>query len=173
MTKSNLLEKLYQHAFDMVQFGEAKNTTLIAFNVVAITGMSFLCHFTANNYVCYYACFSILFSSIGIFIGFSALIAKVKNKSHEINLTKNDNLLYFATVAHMNDIDLLEKISSIYGFTTENENYERDLAKQAIITSQIASRKFKLYNRAIGFTFAGIATPMSIIVYKLIIERDK
>ena len=73
----------------------------------------------------------------------------------------------------MTDIDLLEKISSIYGFTTENENYERDLAKQAIITSQIASRKFKLYNRAIGFTFAGIATPMSIIVYKLIIERDK
>ena len=173
MTKSNLLEKLYQHAFDMVQFGEAKNTTLIAFNIVAIIGMSFLCHYTSNNYVCYYACFAIFFSSIALFIGFTALIAKVKNKSHEINLTKNDNLLYFATVAHMTDIDLLEKISSIYGFTTENENYERDLAKQAIITSQIASRKFKLYNRAIGFTFAGIATPMSIIVYKLIIERDK
>ncbi len=173
MTKSNLLEKLYQHAFDMVQFGEAKNTTLIAFNVVAIIGMAFLCYFTSNSYICYYACFAIFFSGIAIFIGFSALIAKVKNKSHEINLTKNDNLLYFATVAHMTDIDLLDKISSIYGFITENENYERDLAKQAIITSQIASRKFKLYNRAIGFTFAGIATPVCILVYKLIIDRDK
>ena len=36
MTRSTLLEKLYQHAFDMVQFGESKNTTLISFNVAAI-----------------------------------------------------------------------------------------------------------------------------------------
>jgi hypothetical protein len=173
MTRSTLLEKLYQHAFDMVQFGESKNTTLIAFNVTVIIGMSFTCHFTSNFYICYYACFAILFSGISILIGFSALVAKVKNKSYEINLTKNDNLLYFATVAHMTDTDLLEKISLNYGCISDNENYERDLAKQAIITSQIASRKFKLYNLAIGFAFAGIATPVSIVVYKLIIDRDK
>ncbi|MEI7628655.1 MAG: Pycsar system effector family protein [Bacteroidota bacterium] len=173
MTRSTLLEKLYQHAFDMVQFGESKNTTLISFNVAAIIGMAFVCHFTSNFYICYYACFAILFSGISILIGFSALIAKVKNKTYDINLTKNDNLLYFATVAHMTDTDLLEKLSSNYGCISENENYERDLAKQAIITSQIASRKFKLYNLAIGFTFAGIATPISVLVYKFLIDRDK
>lgn len=173
MTRISLLEKLYQHANDMVQFGESKNTTLISFNVAVIIGMAFTCHFTTDFYFCYYACFAILFSGISILIGFSALIAKVKNKTYEINLTKNDNLLYFATVAHMTDTDLLEKISSQYECISENENYELDLAKQAIITSQIASRKFKLYNLAIGFTFAGIATPLSILLYKLIIDRDK
>jgi hypothetical protein len=173
MTKSTLLEKLYQHAYDMVQFGESKNTTLIAFNVAVIIGMSIVCHLTTNSYVCYYACFAILFSGISILIGLSALIAKVKNKTYDINLTKNDNLLYFATVAHMTDTDLLEKISSHYNCISDNENYERDLARQAIITSQIASRKFKLYNRAIGFTFAGIATPVSFLVYKLIFDSDK
>jgi hypothetical protein len=173
MTRSSLLEKLYQHAFDMVQFGESKNTTLIAFNVAVIIGMAFTSHFTSNSYICYYACFAILFSGISILIGFSALIAKVKNISYDINLTKKDNLLYFATVAHMTDSDLLEKISAHYSCISDNENYERDLAKQAIITSQIASRKFKLYNLAIGYTFAGIATPLSILVYKLIIVSDK
>jgi hypothetical protein len=173
MTRSTLLEKLYQHAYDMVQFGESKNTTLIAFNVVIIIGMAIVSHLTSNNSVCYYAWFSILFSGISILIGFSALIAKVKNKTYEINLTKNDNPLYFATVAHLTDTDLLDKISSLYSCISDNENYERDLAKQAIITSQIASRKFKLYNLAIGFTFAGIATPVSILVYKLIIDSDK
>ncbi len=173
MTKSNLLEKSYQHASEMVQFGESKNTTLIAFNVVVIIGMTIVSYICSNNYVCYYAYFSILFSGISILIGFSALIAKVKNKSHVINLTQNDNPLYFATVAHLTDTELLDKISYLYGCISENENYERDLARQAIITSQIASRKFKLYNQAIGFTFAGIATPVSILVYKLIIDRDK
>jgi hypothetical protein len=157
----------------MVQFGESKNTTLIAFNVATIIGMSIVSDLTTNSYVCYYAWFAILFSGISLLIGFSALIAKVKNKTYDINLTKNDNLLYFATVAHLTDSELLEKISSHYGCISENENYELDLAKQAIITSQIASRKFKLYNLAIGFTFVGIATPVSILVYKLIIDRDK
>lgn len=173
MTRISLLEKLYQHAFDMVQFGESKNISLIAFNTVTIIGMAFALHFSSNMYICYYALFAIISTGISILIGFSALIAKVKNKTYEINLTKNDNLLYFATVAHMTDSDLLEKLSSHYNCISENENYERDLAKQAIITSQIASRKFLLFNWAIGFTIAGIATPLSILVYKLIIVRDK
>lgn len=173
MTKSTLLDKLYQNAFDMVQFGESKNNTLIAFNAVIIVGMAVVSHVTTNCYLCYYASFSILFSGISVLICFSAVIAKVKNKSHEIYLTKNDNPLFFATVAHMTDMELLEKISSLYGCTSDNENYERDLAKQAIITSQIASRKFKLYNQAIGFALAGIATPVSILIYKFLIDRDK
>lgn len=173
MTKSTLLDKLCQNAFDMVQFGESKNNTLIAFNTVIIVGMAVLSQVTSNCYICYYAYSSIFLSSISILIAFSAVVAKVKNKSHEIYLTKNDNPLFFATVAHMTDLELLEKISSLYGCTSDNENYELDLAKQAIITSQIASRKFKLYNLAIGFTLAGIATPVSILIYKLLIDRDK
>lgn len=173
MKKSTLLDKLYNHAFDMVKFGEAKNTTLIAFNVVIIVGMTIIAITTSTSYVFYYAIFAILMSAISVLIGFSALIAKVKNKSHEIYLTKNDNPLFFATVAHMTDEELIERITSLYSCVSENENYEKDLAKQAIITSQIASRKFKLYNLAIGFTFSGIATPISIVLYKLFIDQDK
>jgi hypothetical protein len=172
MTISTLLDKLYNHAFDMVKFGEAKNTTLIAFNVAIIGGMTLIAITTSASYIYYYASFVIIMSSIALFIGFSALVAKVKNKTHEINLTKNDNPLYFATVAHLTDQELIERIISLYNCISENENYERDLAKQAIITSQIASRKFKLYNLAIGFTFGGIATPVSILIYKFLIDRD-
>lgn len=173
MTISTLLDKLYNHAFDMVKFGETKNTALIAFNGAIIVGMTKLANDTSNCMVYYYALFVIVMSATSVFIGFSALIAKIKHKPHEISLPKNDNPLFFATVAHMNDQELIEKITSLYNCTTENANYEKDLARQAIITSQIASRKFKLFNLAIGFTFAGIATPVSILIYKLFLDHDK
>jgi hypothetical protein len=173
MTTTGLLEKLYNHAFDMVKFGETKNTVLIAFNGAIIVGMTKLANDTHNIYIYYYSLFILAMCGISVFICSSALIAKIKHKPHEISLPKNDNPLFFATVAHMTYEELLEKLRVEYGCTRENEHYERDLARQAIITSQIASRKFKLFNVAIGFTFCGITTPLSILIYKLFLDHDK
>ena len=111
--------------------------------------------------------------AMSAFLSFSALIAKIKHKLSEISLPKNDNILYFATVAHMTHEELLNKLKSEYNVSSENANLEKDLARQAIIVSQIAARKFRLFNIAISFTFAGIATPISIIMYKVFLDHDK
>lgn len=173
MTTIDILDKLYNHAFDMVKFGETKNTVLIAFNGAIIVGMTKLANDTPNCYVYYYAIFIIAMCAISVFICASALIAKIKHKPHEMSLPKNDNPLFFATVAHMTHEELIEELKNQYGCKAENVNYEKDLARQAIITSQIASRKFKLFNIAITFTFCGIATPISILIYKLFLDHDK
>ncbi len=44
MTRSTLLKMLYKHAFEIVQFAEFKNNTLIVFNKAEITGMAFTYH---------------------------------------------------------------------------------------------------------------------------------
>lgn len=173
MTTTALLDKLYNHTFEMVKFGETKNTVLIAFNGAIIVGMTKLANDTPNCYVYYYALFVIAMCAISAFICFSALIAKIKHKNHEISLPKNDNLLYFATVAHMTHEELLDKLKSEYNCISENANVEKDLARQAVIVSQIAARKFKLFNVAIGFTFSGLLTPISIIIYKTFLDHDR
>lgn len=173
MTTISLLDKLQDHAFDMIKFGEAKNTVLIAFNGAIIVGMSKLANDTPNSVVHYYSIFVISMCAISAFICFSALIAKIKDKPSDFFLPKNDNPLFFATVAYMTQQELLEKLIKEYQCTNENTNYEKDLARQAIVTSQIASRKFKLFNIAIGFTFCGITTPISILIYKLFLDHDK
>lgn len=173
ITTVGLLEKLYNHTFEMVKFGETKNTVLIAFNGAIIVGMTKLANDTPIIYLKYYAIFVIVMCGLSAFISFSALIAKIKHKSYEISLPKNDNTLYFATVAHMTHDELIAKLKSEYNCESGNEGLERDLARQAVIVSQIAARKFKLFNVAISFTFSGIATPLSVLVYKAFLDHDK
>ena len=173
MTISTVLDKLYAHAFDMVKFGETKNNALIAFNGVIILGMSKLAFDTTNDYLYYYALLAIALSTISVFISFFSLVAKIKLEENVFALPKNDNPLFFATIAHLTHEELIEKLHHHYGCASENGNYEKDQAKQAIITSQIASRKFKLFNIAIAFTFCGMATPISFLIYQLFLQRDK
>ena len=68
----------------------------------------------------------------------------------------------------MTDEELITKISENYECESTNKNHEKDLANQVIITSQIAARKFKLYNIAITFMFMGLLTPLSYLIYKII-----
>jgi hypothetical protein len=82
-------------------------------------------------------------------------------------------MLFYATVAQMTPGELVEKLKQKYECESSNFNHEKDLAKQAIITSQIACRKFKLFNIAISFTFAGTLTPISLIIYKYYLNHDK
>jgi hypothetical protein len=168
------LEKQYNHAFEMLKFGETKNIALIAFNGAIIVGLSKLisediCEILIN----YYLVYSIAMCAISIFICFSALIAKIKHSRNDISLNRSNNLMFYATLAHMTDIELIEKLVSTYQCERSNENHEKDLANQVIITSQIAARKFKLYNIAIAFMFCGLLTPLSFIIYKLFLDQDK
>lgn len=167
------LEKQYAHAFEMLKFGESKNIALIAFNGVIIIGLSKLVNDNISVYVHYYLIYTIAMCGISIFISFSAIIAKIKHSRNDLSMHKSINLLYYATLAQMTDEELIEKIVSSYQCERSNENHEKDLANQVIITSQIAARKFKLYNIAIAFMFCGLLTPLSFLIYKLILDQDK
>lgn len=173
MTTIEYLEKQYTHAFEMLKFGESKNIALIAFNGVIIIGLSKLINDNFCDIIHYYLIYSIAMCAISIFISFSALIAKIKHKRNDISIYKSNNLLFYATLAHMSDEELIEKLVKSYQCERSNENHEKDLANQVIISSQIAARKFKLYNRAIAFMFCGILTPLSYLIYKLTLDQDK
>jgi hypothetical protein len=173
MTTIDYLEKQYNHAFDMVKFGEAKNTILIAFNGVIIVGMTKLVQDTSSIYIQCYLFYIISMCAMSIFICFAALIAKIRSSIGNISLHKTNNLLFFATLAHMSEEELLEKLKAQYQCETSNTNHEKDLARQVIIVSQIAARKFKLFNIAIGFTLSGLLTPLSLIVYKAFLDHEK
>ncbi|MOA03447.1 hypothetical protein D3C78_1229560 [compost metagenome] len=173
MKTVDYLEKQYNHAFDMVKFGETKNTTLIAFNGAIIVGMTTLLSEAKILLLQYYLLFIIGMCAISIFISFSALIAKIKHTTNNISLHQNDNLLFFATLAHMKHEELIDKLKSQYDCIGSNANHEKDLARQVIITSQIAARKFKLFNTAIAFTFCGILTPFSLLIHKSYLDQDK
>jgi hypothetical protein len=173
MTTIDYLEKQYIHAFDMVKFGETKNMSLIAFNGAMIVGMTKLLSDTKNDYLMWYLIYVIAMCGISIFICLSAIMAKIKHSSNETELNKSNNLLFYATVAQMTPVELIIKLKKNYECESSNPNHEADLAKQAIITSQIACRKFKLFNIAIGFTFAGTLTPLSIIIYRFTLNHDK
>ncbi|TBX65776.1 hypothetical protein EZL74_11620 [Flavobacterium silvisoli] len=173
MKTIDYLEKQYGHAFEMLKFGEAKNIALIAFNGAIIVGISKLITDTINPYLSYYLYYAIAMSCITIFISFSALVAKIKHSPNNMSLHRSNNLLFYATLAHMTDDELIKKISESYECERSNENHEKDLANQVIITSQIAARKFKLYNIAITIMFMGLLTPLSYIIYKLFLDQDK
>lgn len=167
------LEKQYTHAFEMLKFGETKNIALIAFNGAIIVGLSRLVSQELNIYLHYYLFYTITMCSISIFIGFSALIAKIKHTRNDISLSKSNNLLFYATLAHLTDEELIEHLVKKYDCERSNEKHEKDLANQVIITSQIAARKFKLYNVAIAFMFIGLLTPVSFLIYKIFLDQDK
>ena len=173
MTTIDYLEKQYGHAFEMLKFGEAKNIALIAFNGAIIVGSSKLIADTINPYLSYYFYYTVTMSSIAIFISFSALVAKIKHSPNNMSLHRCNNLLFYATLAHMTDEELIKKISEKYQCERSNENHEKDLANQVIITSQIAARKFKLYNIAITIMFIGLLTPLSYRMYKLVLDQDR
>jgi hypothetical protein len=79
----------------------------------------------------------------------------MKHSINGFSLNRSNNLLFYSTLAQMTDIELIEKLVASYQCERSNENYEKDLANQVIITSQIAARKFKLYNIALRLCYAG------------------
>jgi Family of unknown function (DUF5706) len=173
MKTIDYLEKQYSYAFEMLKFGEAKNIALIAFNGAIIVGISKLITDKNDLYLNFNLIYIILMSSIAIFISFSALVAKIKHSPNNLSLHRSNNLLFYATLAHMTDEELIIKITESYECERSNENHEKDLANQVIITSQIAARKFKLYNIAITIMFMGLLTPLSYIIYKLFLDQDR
>ena len=166
------LQKQYDHAFEMVKFGETKNTTLIAFNGAIIVGFAQLFK-DANHLITWYLYYAIAMCSVSVFVSFCSLIAKIKHKTNNVPMYQSDNLMFYATLACYEPDPLIAKLEAEYGCISSGTRQENDIARQVIITSQIASRKFKYFNTAIAFTFSGLLSPLVWLIYKLCLNNDK
>lgn len=167
------LYRLYEHANDMIKFAEAKNAGLIAFNGAVIIGVGTLVKDLTTNkdfiqyYIVYYLVFVILMNIFSIFISMSALTALLIHKETETKFKPNDNLQFFGTISSKTPQVFLEAFIQKYHLESANKEYELDMARQTVIVSQIAMRKFRAFNTALTWTFAGIATPLSVIIFKI------
>lgn len=110
---------------------------------------------------------------ISIFLNLSAISAQLKHKEQEISNHKSKNLLFFGTVANYTAEDYLKQIKIEYEIEEVVTKYYQDQARQIVINAQIALRKFKLFNLAFKWTIAGIATPLSVLVYLIFFNNNE
>ncbi|HEY3275150.1 MAG TPA: Pycsar system effector family protein [Syntrophorhabdaceae bacterium] len=165
-TVEGMLKEIYKHSLEMLKHGETKNAALISFNgVIVILLIKMAVDFKDHWFLFYYFLFTIAVCCISIFLGLSSLVAQLKDYGDDLDLPPDANLLFFGNVAHFTPDDLIDSIKIRYGLASKDDNYERDLARSVVITAQIAKRKHRTFNAAIAWTFSGIATPLSVLVY--------
>ncbi len=169
-----ILKEMYLHGQDMQKIAETKNAGLIAFNgALMIATLKFIEENSCNIWIYYYLYFVLACCIISIFLNLSSIVAQLKHKELEIENHNSHNLLYFGTVANKNPQELLEAIQQKYKIEESVNEYHKDLAKQAIVISQIALRKFKLFNSAFIFTVCAIATPISVLIFLIFFNPNK
>jgi hypothetical protein len=169
-----VLKEVTVSANEMVKYAEAKNAGLIAFNAAILIGMSALLKdFKDVPIILYSIIFVMSFNLLSAYVALLALVAQVKHKEIEVEMVHTDNLMYFGTVAQLRPNTLLKAIEMRYGFASSGTNMEVDLAKQAVIVSQIAVRKFNKFNVALALTFSGILTPASVAIYLVFFNPNK
>ena len=169
----DILEKTYKNVFELLKLGEAKNTTLIVINFVIIIGFAVLLKDVNLIILKYYFVYIMAMCAISACIGFASLKEKLKRKKNEISLTESDDVLFFETIAYLTEFALVEKIKYLYELESINANYEYDLARQLVITSQIVVRKFHLFNLALKLMLFGLLTPVSIIIYYMVLRNHE
>jgi hypothetical protein len=169
-----ILKEIYQHCQDMQKIAETKNAGLIAFNgAITLATIKLLIDGIQNCYFQYYLFFVLFCSLISIFLNLSAISAQLKHKEQEIVNHKSQNLLFFGTAANYTPDQYIKQLRVEYNLTEEITKYNIDLASQVVINAQIALRKFKLFNLAFKWTIAGIATPLSVVVYLIFFDNNK
>ncbi|QPH37900.1 Pycsar system effector family protein [Pedobacter endophyticus] len=168
-----ILNKMYEHSEEMLKLGEAKNTTLIAFNGAIIVGIIAVFKDIPHGFLVYYAMFSIFMCAISMFVCFASLVAKVLHKPYKTSIRQSDNILFFGTIAKLSHGQLIDKLKERYGLENVNVPFEEDKAKQIVVIAQIAARKFNLFNTAIAFMFSGLLTPLSYLVYLIFLDHDR
>ena len=169
-----ILKEIYEHGLDMQKIAETKNAGLIAFNgALMIATIKFIDDNKCNTWISYYLYFVLISCIISIFLNLTSIVAQIKHKEIEIENHNSSNLLYFGTVANKTPNELIEAIKQKYKIEEIVSEYHKDLAKQAIIISQISLRKFKLFNSAFIFTICAVATPISAIIFLLFYNPNK
>lgn len=173
-TLTEILENKFEYVSEMQRLADTKNAGLIAFNGVIIIGvLTFLLDKNPHFLLFYYFLFVLLTSLIATFLSLTSIVAQIRHKASEVSLHKSDNLLFYGTFAQMSAKELIEALCDKYSLDNSQPALNRDYAKQCIIMGQIAVRKFKLFNSAFLWTIAGVATPISALIFLIFYNPNK
>jgi hypothetical protein len=169
-----ILKEVYQHCQDMQKIAETKNAGLIAFNgAISLAIIKILIDSKLNCLVYYYLIFVLFCLIVSLFLNFIAISAQLIHKEQNVVNHKSHNLIFFGTIANFSAEEYLKQIKSEYNLKDKTTKFHLDQSKQIVINAQIALRKFKLFNAAFKWTIAGIATPISILVYLIFFDNNK
>ena len=100
----------------------------------------------------------IIMCSISIIFCFLGLFARDISYRRQKHSLKNLNLLYFKDISNFAEKDYLNCIIKAYDFPKDYEpdNFELDLARQIVVNSKIATKKYKFFNQSVIFLVAGL-----------------
>lgn len=170
-----ILRNVTMHCLEMQKMADTKNAGLIAFNGAVIVGILKVEFETSTHSIVVlqvYLWFVLFCSIVSIFLALSAIGTRLKHKRVISKNYNDDNLLYFGTIANFLPDEYINKLKNKYGFEDERNEYLHDVAEQTIIMAQISISKFKLFNTALKWTVAGIATPISYLVYEFFFDSN-
>ncbi len=157
------LKLIFANINDWLKFAEAKNAALITVDGAAL--FCVLNIFNENNkglepykYVLI-ALSAILLASV--IIAFVSFIAKIKNMECKgYKLLESDNLTFYGHICKYSAETYLKAIYKKYEVREVDydtiSNFEKDLANQIIVNSQIVLKKIKLFNKGVLITLAGV-----------------
>ena len=111
-----------------------------------------------NWLVILFACISIFFCFLGLFARNIKFLDKYKNPKHI-------NLLYYKDVSTFSELELIKCIIINYGFPKDYvvDNFEKDLAREIIVNSKIAIKKYKLFNISVVFLMVALFLDVSLM----------
>lgn len=169
-----LLSASLARTVDWLKFAEAKNAALLTFSSAWVLGsISVLARFKDDlppHFAPALKLDAILFG-IAAIIAVLAILPKLK-LSDFVGTTapSGKNLLYFGDVASLDSEVFKERVRKAYmpaADTSTTDAYLDDMAAQVAINSQIATRKFKLFERGAKLTLVGMLMmlwPLSAMV---------
>lgn len=169
------LKRLFDRIYSLLQFAEAKNVGLIAFNSAIIVGMLTIFPTqtaTTPDFYINIQIYIILLNSISLILCLFAIHAIQIPTPIKTNISANDNLLFFGTISQFTAQNYIDSFSKKYGFVSKNKNYDLDLTKEIIMIAQILIRKLNLFNWALVFTLSSLLSPL-IMIFHLVIKRNK
>ncbi|CUW40072.1 protein of unknown function [Magnetospirillum sp. XM-1] len=168
-----LLSASLARTVDWLKFAEAKNAALLTFCSAWVLGsIGVLARFKdlPPQLAAALKLDAILFG-IAAIIAVLAILPKLK-LSDFVGTTapSGKNLLYFGDVASLDSEVFKERVRKAYmpaADTSTTDAYLDDMAAQVAINSQIATRKFKLFERGAKLTLVGMLVmlwPLSAMV---------
>ena len=159
------LELSLSLVIDWLKFAEGKNASLVAANGAAIFGIiSLIGSTTATNEILlmyfYQALFFLVLSAVSCLISFIPQVHMTEQGSNGDKKNK-DNLLSYADIAKYSPehyLRLMYKQEDVE--LQEINSFELSLSELTVSYSQIALRKYTLFNIGVWSSLSAIVTPL-------------
>ena len=164
------LKDIFENVNNWLKFAEAKNATIVAGNGLLIFGICRLLKDTSiNEWILYYIYFVIFIMLLSFVVALISFIPNVKLPHYLYNNKKSDNLLFFGSIMHYNEDSYLKELNESLGLNSEEyktKKINKMYAQQIIINSQIAMKKYNIFNISLHLTLFAILTPIIYFILK-------